>query len=127
MDDATAERQPLTGRQREVLAFIVNYQEVKGCSPSFREIMLHLGIHSTNGVAGHLLALEKKGWIAVGRGKARSIVLLDSTRAVEKEIVEAVLCLMDAPHEQRQALLQPVKAACEKYRELTGNMVTSNG
>ena len=67
----------LAPRQRAVLEFIQQYLREKGYPPTLREIGKHLGIVSNNGVAEHLDALERKGWIRRTRTIARGIVLTD--------------------------------------------------
>ncbi|MCP4540145.1 MAG: hypothetical protein GY832_23655 [Chloroflexi bacterium] len=67
----------LTHRQTEVLDFIVNHIHDMGYPPTIREIGTHIQIRSTNGVSDHLLALEKKGFIARREwGRSRDIVVL---------------------------------------------------
>lgn len=65
----------LSPRQREVMEFIIAWNDQSGISPSFREIGDHLGIRSTNGVSDHVRALERKGYIerVGGQGAARSL------------------------------------------------------
>ena len=53
----------LTERQREVYDFILAFRRQNGCSPSIPEIQKEFGIRSPNGVAGHLQALQAKGFI----------------------------------------------------------------
>lgn len=53
-------RQP-TARQLELLRFIASNIRSHGFVPSFREAMAHFGFASTNTVADHLNALERKG------------------------------------------------------------------
>jgi len=53
----------LTERQREIYDFIVAFRRDNGCSPSIPEIQRAFDIRSPNGVAGHLHALEAKGYI----------------------------------------------------------------
>ncbi|MCP4804652.1 MAG: transcriptional repressor LexA [Proteobacteria bacterium] len=69
----------LAPRQQEILEYIAAAIDQRGVAPSFREIGDALGIRSTNGVADHIKALERKGWIerVGGRGRARSIRLTD--------------------------------------------------
>ena len=55
------DQKPLTPRQAEVLEFIRANSHLYG--PTVREIATGMCIRSPNGVAGHLLALEKKGRI----------------------------------------------------------------
>ena len=47
----------LTGRQREILHFIVRQTEERGFPPTIREIGEEMDIRSTNGVNDHLMAL----------------------------------------------------------------------
>lgn len=68
----------LTHRQREVLECIRDFQEQLHYSPSILEICERLGIRSTNGVAGHIRALIRKGYVERS-SKARSLKL--TTRA----------------------------------------------
>ncbi len=62
----------LTLRQQEILGFIRIYSRDNGYWPSIREIQSHFGFKSTNAVAGHLLALERKGVISRAPGQARA-------------------------------------------------------
>lgn len=75
----------LTDRQKLVLDFITRFIAEKGYGPTMREIGNGLGIGSTNGVAGHLKALEKKGYLEIpeagGRGLARSMKVLKQSPA----------------------------------------------
>ena len=62
----------LTLRQQEILGFIRIFARDQGYWPSIREIQQHFGFKSTNAVAGHLLALERKGALARVPGQARA-------------------------------------------------------
>lgn len=70
----------LTERQEEILEFIRTAIAGRGIPPSMREIGEQLGIRSTNGVEGHLAALEKGGYITRERGKSRGILLRTAAR-----------------------------------------------
>ena len=63
----------LTDRQRQVFDCIQRSIAEKGYPPSFREIGRAVGIRSTNGVAEHLAAIERKGWIERDDARARGI------------------------------------------------------
>ena len=64
----------LAPRQREVLEYIAAYMDNQGMSPSLREVGDALGIKSTNGVADHIKALVRKGYLErSGSGKARAL------------------------------------------------------
>ncbi len=67
----------LAPRQQAILEYIASSIDQRGIAPSFREIGDALGIRSTNGVADHVKALARKGYIerVGGRGRARSIRL----------------------------------------------------
>jgi repressor LexA len=68
----------LSPRQRDVLDFIATMLEQRGIPPTYREIGDALGIASTNGVADHVKALERKGFIAKeGGGAARGLRLTE--------------------------------------------------
>jgi repressor LexA len=63
----------LTDRQREILDFITQSIDERGYPPTLREIGLHFGIRSTNGVNDHLRALEKKGHLQREDLKSRAL------------------------------------------------------
>lgn len=64
----------LTDRQLAVLEFITQHIQQQRFPPTIREIGLAMGIRSTNGVNDHLKALERKGYLARGEMKSRSLV-----------------------------------------------------
>jgi repressor LexA len=63
----------LTDRQQEILDFISQSIVERGYPPTLREIGLHFGIRSTNGVNDHLRALEKKGYLQREDLKSRAL------------------------------------------------------
>jgi repressor LexA len=63
----------LTDRQREILDFITQSIDERGYPPTLREIGVHFGIRSTNGVNDHLRALEKKGHLQREDLKSRAL------------------------------------------------------
>ncbi len=65
----------LTERQQEIYEFIRSTLAERGIPPSMREVGKKFGIRSTNGVEGHLSALERIGLIIRERGKSRGISL----------------------------------------------------
>ena len=68
-----AETPELTDRQREVYDFIQDRIRAWGYPPTIREIGEHLGIKSTNGVADHLKALKRKGYLNHDERKSRAL------------------------------------------------------
>ncbi len=72
----------LTERQKSILDFIVEFRRQHGCSPSIPEIQKAFGIRSPNGVAGHILALEAKGFIRRAKRGSRQIEMTGPMHAV---------------------------------------------
>jgi repressor LexA len=72
----------ITERQQQILEFIRTTVVARGIPPSMREIGEKFGIRSTNGVEGHLAALEKNGFIVRERGKSRGISLRTMERSM---------------------------------------------
>ena len=68
----------LTKRQRAILNFIEHCIDQDGFPTTIAEIGERFGIKSNNGVNDHLLALERKGYIARS-SKARSIRVIRSS------------------------------------------------
>jgi len=62
----------LTPRQKDILEFLRSRHAKDGYFPSIREIQCHFQFKSTNGVSGHLNALERKGIIEKISGTARA-------------------------------------------------------
>ncbi len=73
----------LSSQQIRILDFIKNEVYNKGYPPSVREICEAVGLKSTSTVHGHLIKLEKKGYIRRDSTKPRAIELLDSLTNIE--------------------------------------------
>lgn len=73
--------QELTQRQKEVLECIHEFQEQLQYAPSILEICERLHIRSTNGVAGHIRALIRKGYLDRS-SKARSLKLTQKAHRI---------------------------------------------
>ena len=82
----------LTGRQREIYEFIVQFRRENGCSPSIPELQRAFGIRSPNGVAGHLQALEAKGYIRRAERGSRQVDVVGETRpaSIDAAMLHAV-------------------------------------
>ena len=70
----TTPAKPLTARQQKIYAYIRKQIE-RGLPPTFRGIGAAFDIASPNGVACHLRALERKGYIERDANLARGIRL----------------------------------------------------
>ncbi len=68
----------LSQKQIDILLFIKNHIKFKGYPPAIREICDNLNIKSTSTVHGHILKLEKKGYIRRDPLKNRAIELIDN-------------------------------------------------
>lgn len=75
----------LSPRQRDVLDFIRSALNQRGYPPTYREIGDALGISSTNGVADHVKALVRKGFLEKsGGGAARGLKLTTKARPPQR-------------------------------------------
>ena len=70
----------LTVKQRAIYDFVVQCVHVEGIPPSLTEIAAAFDLVSVSGVADHLRALERKGFIRRRRGVSRGIELVDVSR-----------------------------------------------
>ncbi len=66
----------LTKKQENVLRVIKQYYLENGFAPSLSELQYELGISTKRGVVGHLVALEKKGYI-FRTGQPRGIHMVE--------------------------------------------------
>lgn len=65
----------LTDKQAAVLRVIEDHLREHEYPPTVREIAIRLGFRSTNGVACHLKALKRKGYLDAEPHKSRTIRL----------------------------------------------------
>lgn len=70
----------LTKRQRAIYDYIVDCIHSEGIPPSLTEIAAAFDLASASGVADHLRALERKGYIRRRPGMSRGIELVDISR-----------------------------------------------
>jgi len=70
----------LTVKQRAIYDFIVECVDLHGIPPSLTEIAAAFHLASASGVADHLRALERKGFVRRRRGISRGIELVDVSR-----------------------------------------------
>ncbi|CAB1057598.1 hypothetical protein D1BOALGB6SA_2351 [Olavius sp. associated proteobacterium Delta 1] len=70
------ESKPLTNQQHKVLRYIGKHLHAKGFPPTLQEIGMAIGLTNVNAVRGHVLALEKKGYITKAPDRARSIQII---------------------------------------------------
>ena len=105
----------LTDRQREILDFITRSIRDRGYPPTLREIGLHFGIRSTNGVNDHLRALEKKGHLQREDLKSRALrpvppATVHRGRGGDKQAAAATADVVEIPLVGRVAAGVPLLA-----------------
>jgi repressor LexA len=87
----------LTGRQREIWSFLVDYVDRLGYPPTVREIGEAVGLASPSTVHAHLANLERAGLLRRDPTKPRALELVGRTRGTEKKSAEAVAELPKLP------------------------------
>ena len=80
----------LTEKQMAIFRFIADYLERVGFPPSYAEIKDHFSFKRLNSVRSHLKHIEKKGYIRLGCGKARSIQLIQELRTQHSEEKQSI-------------------------------------
>jgi repressor LexA len=98
----------LTKRQKEVLNFLVNFENKNGYSPSFEEIAKGMRLSSLATVHKHLSTLEKKGFIRRGYNQSRSVEVLQLPQPVRKDILDRHV--VELPLAGRIAAGRPLEA-----------------
>ena len=78
----------LTKRQKEVLDFLVGFQNKHGYSPSFEEMARSLKLTSLATVHKHITTLERKGFIRRGYNQSRSIEVMHLPKPVREQVLE---------------------------------------
>jgi len=81
----------LTERQQSILDYIMEFRRKHGCSPSIPEMQRYFGIRSPNGIAGHLHALETKGFIRRGERGSRQIDPVDPMAELRSRVASVPL------------------------------------
>ena len=81
----------LSNRQKEVLEFIQNAISLNKIPPTYREIGEALNISSTNGVADHVKALIRKGYVTKPKNKGSSARGLMLTEKAEIQSLESIV------------------------------------
>ncbi len=74
----------LTAQQQRVLTFVSEFLGDQGFPPTLREIGEAIGLANINAVRGHVLALEKKGYITRAPEKARSIQVVHAPSTLSR-------------------------------------------
>jgi repressor LexA len=78
----------LTGRQREIWSFLVEYVDRHGYPPTVREIGSAVGLASPSTVHAHLANLERAGLLRRDPTKPRALELVGREKAVQSAAAE---------------------------------------
>lgn len=97
----------LTKRQKQVLDFLVQFQNRNRYAPSFEEIAEGLELTSLATVHKHLQTLERKGYIRRGYNQSRSVEVVQLPRPVREEVARHAV---ELPLAGRIAAGQPIEA-----------------
>jgi repressor LexA len=87
----------LTGRQREIWSFLVEYVDRHGYPPTVREIGEAVGLASPSTVHAHLANLERAGLLRRDPTKPRALELVGRHKSVAKTADTAVAELPKLP------------------------------
>ncbi len=74
--------EPLTGPQRELYEWLVEFMHENQHAPSIREMMRAMGLRSPAPIQSRLEHLRKKGYIEWEKGQARTIRILQPMRGI---------------------------------------------
>jgi repressor LexA len=75
--EASAQREPLTDRQRHIVDFIAAFIVQHHYPPTVREIGAAVGLTAWSAVAYQIAELEGKGFLTRKPGRSRTIALVD--------------------------------------------------
>jgi len=75
---------PLTSKQQSILQFVETFLSKTGFPPTLKEIGDEIGVSNISAVRGHLLAIEKKGYIKKSPDRARSIQVINAPSAMSR-------------------------------------------
>ena len=78
----------LTKRQKEVLDYLVGFQNKNGYSPSYLEIAGAMKLSSLATVHKHLSTLERKGFVRRGYNQSRSIEITQLPKPIRDQVIE---------------------------------------
>lgn len=80
---------PLSGKQEELLLWIIEYSETQGFYPVMREISSHFGV-TLSRIQALMAQLEKRGYVAKTATRSRNLQLTELTRSwLERRIEKA--------------------------------------
>ena len=128
----------LTGKQHELLSYLIDYQAEKDITPSFDEMRAAIGLASKSGIHRLVSALEERGYIRKLPNRARAIEILrhpgsgsDADKANSNVIVTdfspAQASVVQLPLLGRIAAGTPIEALSDpsSYMDVPAGLVAS--
>jgi repressor LexA len=116
----------LTKRQKQVLDFLISFQDKHGYAPSFEEMAKGLKLNSLATVHKHIETLERKGFIRRGYNQSRSIEVMQLPKPVREQVIERHAAA-ELPLMGRIAAGRPLEAIEEKETISLGDFARAQG
>ena len=126
----------LTGKQHQLLSYLIDYQADKDITPSFDEMRQAVGLASKSGVHRLVSALEERGYIRRLPNRARAIEILrhpgspasadgPSSNVVEADFTESLSSVIALPLLGRIAAGTPIEALSDpsSYLDVPAGLV----
>ena len=126
----------LTGKQHQLLSYLIDYQAEKDITPSFDEMRTAIGLASKSGIHRLVSALEERGYIRKLPNRARAIEILRhpgngpeaykaSTNVITADFTPANSAIVQLPLLGRIAAGTPIEALSDpsSYMDVPAGLV----
>ena len=126
----------LTGKQHQLLSYLIDYQAEKDITPSFDEMRAAIGLASKSGIHRLVSALEERGYIRKLPNRARAIEVLRypgngpeayeaSTNVIPADFTPANSAIVQLPLLGRIAAGTPIEALSDpsSYMDVPAGLV----
>ena len=126
----------LTGKQHQLLSYLIDYQAEKDITPSFDEMRAAIGLASKSGIHRLVSALEERGYIRKLPNRARAIEILRhpgngpeaykvSTNVITTDFTPANSAIVQLPLLGRIAAGTPIEALSDpsSYMDVPSGLV----
>ena len=126
----------LTGKQHQLLSYLIDYQAEKDITPSFDEMREAIGLASKSGIHRLVSALEERGYIRKLPNRARAIEILRhpgsgpetykaSTNVITADFTSANSAIVQLPLLGRIAAGTPIEALSDpsSYMDVPAGLI----
>ena len=126
----------LTGKQHQLLSYLIDYQAEKDITPSFDEMRAAIGLASKSGIHRLVSALEERGYIRKLPNRARAIEILRhpgsgpetykaSTNVITADFTSANSAIVQLPLLGRIAAGTPIEALSDpsSYMDVPAGLI----